>query len=212
MTADVRSLRVAGVVVDDPLTVLRKYAARYPGTLTRYDGGGAGDPGSLSRDEVLRTKVINSRISFEEANWFVARAGDAPWSNVPADAMLADADPSATGELYDAMEHLYRHFAGRPQVNAAKISKVLHLKRPALYPILDSRLMRSYGPAARRAAARYPDRGFRRMYWAAVRDDVLDETNVACLTALRTELRAASSPMAGLSDVRLLDIAAWSPG
>jgi len=187
------------------------YAQKHARTLVRYDGGGAGDPGSLSRDEVLRTEIIKSRISFEEADWFVARAVDAPWPDVPADATLADADPAATGGLYDAMDRLYRHFAGRPQVNAAKISKVLHLKRPALYPILDSRLMRSYGPAARRAAARYPDRGFRRMYWAAVRDDVMDETNVACLTALRTELRAASSPMAGLSDVRLLDIAAWSP-
>jgi hypothetical protein len=59
-------------------------------------------------------------------------------------------------------------------------------------------------------AKQYPDRGFKRMYWAAVRSDVL--ANKQALHHLRTEIAAdlSTSMLASLSDVRLLDILSWS--
>jgi len=205
-------LRVAGAVVPEPLEVLRHYAAKHSETLLRYDRPGPGDPVVLTAAEVARTRLVRSRISNEEArDWFLARAEDAPWADVPVDATLADADPGVHGGLYDAAQALYLHFRARRGVATAKVSKVLHVKRPALYPILDSRLMRSYRTAAREAAARYPDRGATHLYWAAVRDDVIDPRNVASLAAIREQLSAEGSPLAGLSDLRLLDIATWSP-
>jgi hypothetical protein len=96
-----------------------------------------------------------------------------------------------------------------------KISKVLHLKRPHLYPILDSKLRKAYrGPAAA-AAQRFQQHrpGVRRSFWAAVRDDVLNPANVEALKAVRTEMRAHENELvqraAELSDVRLLDILVW---
>ncbi|WP_425272304.1 hypothetical protein [Mycolicibacterium aubagnense] len=55
----------------------------------------------------------------------------------------------------------------------AKVSKVLHLKRPAQFPILDSRLVRTYRDAATHEAKAYANRGYRKMYWAAIRHDLL---------------------------------------
>jgi hypothetical protein len=53
---------------------------------------------------------------------------------VRADADLADAAPGSSE--FDAMTALYWHFGdGAPKgVNFAKISKVLHLKNPSLFP------------------------------------------------------------------------------
>jgi hypothetical protein len=70
---------------------------------------------------------------------------------------------------------LYSHFTdGAPHgIAMAKISKVLHVKRPAAYPILDKRITSIYRDAATQATRRYPQRGYRRAYWAAIRDDLI---------------------------------------
>lgn len=93
----------------------------------------------------------------------------------------------------------------------AKISKVLHLKRPRQYPILDSRLVRIYGEAAARTAATYSSRGKRQMYWAAIRSDL--NRSADGLTELRS--RMAAHPAArvqalrAVSDLRLHDMLTW---
>jgi hypothetical protein len=90
--------------------------------------------------------------------------------------------------------------------------------RPALFPILDSRLRSFYGPAAKAAArdiaSRRPEfAACKRMTWEAVRRDLL--SNEAALRELRGALRGtdralASEASARLSDVRLLDMLAWA--
>ncbi|RSM53681.1 hypothetical protein DMB66_38400 [Actinoplanes sp. ATCC 53533] len=96
-----------------------------------------------------------------------------------------------------------------------KVSKVLHLKRPHLFPILDSRVTRAYRKPAEEAAALHPGRGHRRMYWAAVRNDVVAPANASALASLRGLLRGDADErvrqVAQLSDVRLLDILTWQP-
>ena len=56
--------------------------------------------------------------------------------------------------LYDRAAVLWEHFwDARPaNVSTAKISKVLYLMRPGLFPILDSYLIKFYRTAARAAA------------------------------------------------------------
>ncbi|WP_233625135.1 DUF6308 family protein [Actinoplanes sp. ATCC 53533] len=102
-----------------------------------------------------------------------------------------------------------------PGISLGKVSKVLHLKRPHLFPILDSRVTRAYRKPAEEAAALHPGRGHRRMYWAAVRNDVVAPANASALASLRGLLRGDADErvrqVAQLSDVRLLDILTWQP-
>ena len=213
-------LRVAGRVVTDAVGELTEYGVRHHRTVARYDLGGVGDPDVLTLDEVVRTRIIASRISAAQAEWFVARAETAPWSAVPVDADLADADPMADGGLYAAGIGLDDHFrAAAPRgVGVAKIHKVLHLKRPALVPILDSHLLAAYGPLATSAAASRPALGARRLYWVAIRDDLTADHNRDALGEVRRELasyvgdeerQARVRALARLSDLRLLDAVAW---
>jgi hypothetical protein len=74
------------------------------------------------------------------------RATTAPWQLVPADSNLADVDPVRRGGLFDSAAALYWHFTipREPGLGPAKIHKALHVKRPALYPVLDHRIRRLY--------------------------------------------------------------------
>jgi hypothetical protein len=206
------NITVAGVVVEDALAKLVRYSGRTR-TLERYDLLGPGQPDCLTQAEIARTRVVSSRISKREEQWLLSAAADAPWSCVQADASLAHADPAEVGGLYDDMSGLYSHFRqSAPRgLAGAKISKVLHLKRPHLYPILDSHLLRVYSTVARQQGKQHPVRGHRRLYWAAVRADLL--ANADELQHLRGRLREQTDEQArrldALSDLRLLDILAW---
>jgi Family of unknown function (DUF6308) len=99
---------------------------------------------------------------------------------IPGRAALIDADPEVVGGLYDKADHIYNHFwsSRASRVSTAKISKVLHLKYPALIPILDCRMVARYKTSAQEAAEK-SDRWRRqvpRLYWEAVRQDLLDRT------------------------------------
>jgi hypothetical protein len=112
--------------------------------------------------------------------------------------------------LYDAASALWDHFwTDRPRrVALAKISKVLYLMRPALFPILDRRLRSFYGPAAKAAArdvaSRRPEfAAYKRMTWEAVRRDLL--SNEAALREVRGALR-------GIDCVLAFEASAAPPG
>ncbi|MFD0449501.1 DUF6308 family protein [Rhodococcus aetherivorans] len=100
------------------------------------------------------------------------------------------------------------------QVGVAKISKVLHLKRPGLLPILDSKVMAFYRMQARAAAARYPHRGRRALFWAAIRDDLCANLDSGALPLFRRRLAQSETEhvrrIAALTDVRLLDLLTWA--
>jgi hypothetical protein len=163
---------------------------------------------------------MGSRISAQQAAWIIDRGTTAPWAAIPLDAQLKDADPLAVDGLYDRAAILWEHFwDARPaNVSTAKISKVLYLMRPGLFPILDSYLIRFYRTAARAAAIDLGQKRaslgrFRTLYWEAVRRDILD--NEAGLEVLRQVLAATGAPLPeqaarSLSDLRLLDMLAWA--
>ena len=164
-----------------PWMTLFGVLARYgKGTLANYDAR-AGTEVDLTPELIKATRSpwMGSRISFAQERQLIQRwsSGVATWSRrfLP-DARLVDADPAITGGLYDLTEDLYTHFR-TPRilfVGSAKISKSLHLMRPHLIPVLDSKLMRLYKQPAQAAATRLaqlrPERfaGRRRCYWAAV--------------------------------------------
>lgn len=122
--------------------------------------------------------------------------------------------------MYDDASELWAHFsaAAPKRVGVAKISKVLYLMRPGMFPILDSRLTAAYESAAKEAARQVaavrPDFAkFKRLQWEAVRRDLV--SNATAIAALREALVSAPVPLADeaarrLSDLRLLDMMAWA--
>jgi hypothetical protein len=219
------AVAVAGRVVRNPARAIVAYLEQHGGTVTHYDFQAATfgqiSPGLI---RATRSPWMGSRISAQQAAWFIDRGTTAPWARVPLDAQLKEADPLAVAGLYDRAAVLWEHFwDARPaNVSTAKISKVLYLMRPGLFPILDSYLIRFYRASAQAAAVDVGQKRaslarFRALYWEAVRRDILD--NEAGLQVLRQVLAATGAPLPGqaarrLSDLRLLDMLAWaaSPG
>lgn len=199
---------------DDAFPLLRD---RYPRrTLRRYDLPPCPE-GPITPEQVTRTRAVNSRISDKERAWFVGRGLE--WqeqtSHLAHDADLRDADPEQQGGLYDGMLRLWQHYwADRPRhISIGKVSKVLHLKYPALIPILDSRVRTVYRDPAKQNA-RQSDRWqsqVRRLNWGAIRSDLIAST--AGLGELR-ELLAQEPDLSDflqLTDLRLLDCLTWRP-
>ena len=143
-------------------------------------------------------------------------AAGAPWHLVPADARLADADPE--GDLYWRGAELYEHFTRRHGVGDAIASKLLHMKRPAFFPILDALIRYAYERSARTAyeqgkRCRYQLPRADRLYWAAIRADLLRPGNVRAIADLREALvlseESHNQRLARVSDVRLIDMIVW---
>jgi hypothetical protein len=213
-------LRIAGRTVNDPMAIWREYVRGHTRTLCQYDLGGSGDAGRLTADEAWRSRIIGSRLTRRQRDKLIERASDprCPWTSVPADADLYDADPNIHGREFDKAAMLYWHFTQPhriPGVRAAKIHKVLHLKRPALYPILDSRVRRLYKNHARAWVARLSRLKVTIKdsppYWAAIREDLI--FNWEELGTYRNQLADDADEsirnMARLTRQRLQDIVAW---
>lgn len=188
-------------------------------TPARFDYPPPGGHGTITPEEIKRTRYVSSRISHAEGDYFIARAADAPWIAMGAD--LADAHPEVRGGLFDDMSDLYWHFAETPPrgISFAKVSKVLHVKYPAVFPLLDSRLWKAYRPAARAHAARYPELRQSQLRWIAVREDLLAARSSGAIEELREALvryehqepavQQRVRDMTQLTDLRLLDILVW---
>ena len=215
------AIAVAGQVVRNPAHAIVEYLERHGGTVTHYDFQAATfDQINLDLVRATRSPWMGSRISAQQAAWIIDRGTTAPWAAIPLDAQLKEADPLAVDGLYDRASVLWEHFwDARPaNVSTAKISKVLYLMRPGLFPILDSYLIRFYRASARAAAIdvgqnRASLGRFRTLYWEAIRRDILD--NEAGLQVLRQVLAATGAPLPEqaarrLSDLRLLDMLVWA--
>lgn len=212
------TLTVAGTefTVAQALTRFAKYPRKTP---TLFDYPPRGDFGTISLEEIKRTRYLSSRISYAHGDWFIANAANAPW--IPTDADLADADPEVRDGLFDGMSDLYRHFReNAPKgIAFAKIHKVLHVKYPAVFPLLDSRLWRSYRDTARTHKSHFPELWDSEHRWLAVRDDLFAARSSGAIGKLReamTQYEHSDSAvqqrvreMIQLTDVRLLDILVW---
>jgi hypothetical protein len=108
-------------------------------TVERYDLGGLGDPDLVSEDEVIRTRVISSRIGRRDCGHLLRISAETTsvLAAIPTTAHLRDADPAVAGGLYDQAISVFDCYPA-PGIRLGKVSKFLHLKRPHLFPILDS--------------------------------------------------------------------------
>jgi hypothetical protein len=213
------SLLIAQDVVDDPFPLWRRYAQKYTRTIREYDHGGSGDPDILTEAEAWRSRIINSRLTRGECTEVVRRAQSAPWASVPATADLADADASVAGGLFADTAGLYWWFTSPARIKGvavAKVHKILHLKRPGLYPILDEQVKSLYRPSAATWVSRLGHLGGLRIadsppYWAAFRSDLvknLDQLQ-ACRTRMADDDDEAVRLMGTLTCLRLQDMIAW---
>ena len=132
-------ITVAGLTIGNPLAAVIAYLKEHPGTVRHYYLI-AGTSSNVTARLIKATRMpwMASRITAREEAWFIHRARSAPWDLVAPDALLHDADAAQPDGLYDAASALWDHFwTDRPRgVAVAKISKVLYLMRPGLYPIL----------------------------------------------------------------------------
>ncbi|MFI6233491.1 DUF6308 family protein [Micromonospora sp. NPDC050784] len=212
---------MAGRIIDDPLSPFIAYCRQNGGTIRNYDWL-AGTSSTLTPQLIKATRSpwMGSRISREQELHLLRLSETAPWSDIAVDAHLKDADPLGVDDLYVRAVRLYQHFS-HPRVRGiavAKVSKSLYLMRPALFPILDSRLLGLYRQSAERARR---DLGWlpesqtspRRAYWAAYRRDLVQASDK--LTVLRQVANQHPDQLVAeaanrLTDVRIIDVLAWS--
>lgn len=199
-------ISLAGRPITDPLSVLNTYAGSNCSALRKFDGARSADPWVLVEEEVRATRAIHSRISNAQIKGVVERSRTLEhlWRAIPVDADLVDADPQVRGGLYDLADELFRGLRG-DGVGDSKVSKIVHLKRRSLFPILDSRVKKLYDEPAK-AAAKALGSPHSHRYWATIREDVI--RNREELDSIRSGGSMAEE-LSSLSDLRLLDILSW---
>jgi hypothetical protein len=174
--------------------------------LANYDFGGTSAPDTVDVDDIGR--MIASQMvgmTAKEAAELIRLGPTAPWHTVPIDARLEDAEPD--GPLFAAATALRMHFEAISGVKEAKATKLLAMKRPALVPLLDQRVVTLYRIAsARKVGVAYPT-------MAAIRDDMLDPATSWSLRVLRAALITNATPkalrLAQLTNLRLRDVVLW---
>lgn len=204
-------------------------ALTYPvSTLRRYDAPTEGEHGQVTDELVRRTRSLASRISLAQQAWFVERAQSLDLGEIH---QIRDLTQLLTDKsAWEAADHVYSHFMSEAPkgVSFAKVHKVVHLVRPSVFPILDSRLRSTYWTRQKALsdAGRLPGRdNWRRRTWIAIGEDLIAARADGALTTLREAIASHarrdsnSEPdadaleradlLAGVSDLRLLDILTW---
>jgi hypothetical protein len=215
----------------DGSVMLRRYLTgqKTRRTLLGYDLQLPQTDGAFTDAEAAATRLMSSRLSRAQARSLQA-ASTAPgfFDGLDRSADLEAANPETTEgrALYRSGALVYERLAeASPKgVGVAKRHKLMHLRFRHFVPILDSHLCRLYRRTAKDLAAQYPELSERQLsskparytalYWLAVREDLC--RNAEALKRLRSNLKSdlsanglPGSTLDTLSNVRLLDIAAW---
>jgi hypothetical protein len=166
--------------------------------LSAYDGVDVSDIGRLIGSQMVG-------MAQSEAAALIAAGSGAPWHKVPIDARLKEAAPRTP--LFVAAVELYDYFQAVSGIGPAKATKLLAMKRPALFAVVDSRVVELYTVAAAQQV------GVSHQTTAAVRDDVCKPATPVGLDTLRAALLAAGTPKAlrltQLTGLRLRDVVLW---
>jgi hypothetical protein len=203
--------RFGGVRVGDEVVALRDardlvmaYARDYAATILYFDS--AGDPDGevepsddVSLADLGRLTVINADLNGQDAARLLSLS--LAWRNVAPTARLEDADPDEPDGLYSAMSAMWAEVRGVRGIGPTKASKLLHIKRPFAFPLLDRDVRKTY----KRRYAQSHD------FWGELRADLLDGADE--LDTIASDLNAAHDAnlrRAGrLPHLRVLDILAW---
>jgi hypothetical protein len=194
------------IVVDEAIAQLRLYAETNGAVLKYYDGLpglthiGGSDPDRITLEDLARTMVIGSDLKALDIPWLLEVEAEKEFVAIPVDARLEDAAPGSA--LFEAANALDEKFSGHRGFGQAKKSKLLHLKRPYLFPVSDSFIRMTYSSAAAGAD-----------FLAAVHRDLVNPANMRDFKLLQVRLIAepatsAARLLADAPTLRLLDILA----
>jgi hypothetical protein len=204
VTADVSppiTLR-SGVRIENPLQLAVDFVEK-DGSYQNYDLANVAHDDVLTVADIRVANAMIARMSPRVMAGIYARASviNAALAEVPSTSSLASAEDAIP---WPALEELMRAMDGIPEVRLARQTKVLHKKRPALIPVLDS-VVESYlrrVDSVRRTGD--PARDAVELIRSYKRE--LDE-NLKAIQALQRELRQRDID---LSECRLLDLFLWA--
>jgi hypothetical protein len=190
-----------GTVIHCPLERMRT-SIRTDGSYQRWDMAAVAHDNTLTEADVRVANRSTARMSPAVVAGIMDRHDriDEALASIPAGSSLMDEDGSVP---WEALGQLFEAFDDVPAVGLARMTKVMHRKRPALIPILDSvieaYLVRTGGPVA----GTRPERGvaLTRVYKREM------DSNAEALRCLRRELAQESLD---LTECRLLDVFMWS--
>jgi hypothetical protein len=189
-----------GVEVGNPRDLVLGFLEAYAG----YEAGDSSGPSSLDERDLRLANRDGARISAAEVAAILARRVDIERAlrKIDADASLADA---AGPVPWVPLMQLFDAFADMRGVGFSKMTKVLHSKRPALIPMLDS-VVQAY--LASDDPGTTSTGSFGERATALVRSYKRDlDRNRPALEEIRREL-ATREPR--LTEVRILDMLIWS--
>jgi hypothetical protein len=191
-----------GTVIEDPVTVALAFFGTGVG-YRNYDAAPVVPDDTLTEADVRVANRSTARMSNAVVAGILSRreAIGAALRRIPADASLTDEEAAIP---WDGLRSLVAAFDDVPAIGLARITKVMHRKRPALLPLLDS-VVEAYlvglepvpraWPRPERAVA------LTRIYRREM------ELNRRALACLRVELAARGFV---LTECRLFDVFAWS--
>lgn len=116
--------------------------------LDNYDYGGRSASDTVDSGDIGRL-IRSQMVGFAQgvAASLIREGSGAPWAAVPSDARIEDADPAS--EIYTHAGALRDYFQKIPGVGPANATKLLGLKRPSLFPVIDDRVIQAYDLAAK---------------------------------------------------------------
>ncbi|HET6986111.1 MAG TPA: DUF6308 family protein [Kribbella sp.] len=194
------------IVVDEAIAQLRLYAETNGAVLQYYDGlpgmtcVGGSDPNQVTLEDLARTMVIGADLRAMDIPWLLEVEAEKEFAAIPVNARLEDATPGS--DLFRAAMELDDKFTGHRGFGHAKKSKLLHLKRPYLYPVTDSFIRMTYGTASAGSE-----------FLTAIHRDLVNPANIRDFKLLQVRLIAepptsAARLLGEVPTLRLLDILA----
>jgi hypothetical protein len=161
---------------------------------------------AVTVDDIL--VAINAGLTVEDVATLMDTDAAAEFAIVPVTVRLEECAPG-TG-LYQAATALYDKYR-LSNIGPATRSKLLHLKRPWLVPIADTRVAAAYHD---RSCAWADELGIASGHWEAAREDLTAAPDdLEWLTApLRNQREPKIQRLGRLTGLRLLDILAWTMG
>ena len=183
----------SGVVVEDPLSVVLGFLARW-----RLEIRGPSQPMSFGEPDLRLANRNGARVSAAQIAAILDRRGaiEQALGAIAPDASLSG---EADSVPWLPLRQLFDAFADIRGVGFAKMTKALHPKRPALVPMLDSVVQKYLEDDDPGAQAPFGQRAL-----ALVRGYKSDlDRNFAALRAVRQELARRGYE---LTEVRVLDL------
>jgi hypothetical protein len=189
-----------GVEVENPLELALEFLAAY----SSYEPRDSSGPASFDESDLRQANRGGARTSAAEIAAILERRGEIERAlrEIHPAASLADA---ASAIPWLPLTRLFDAFSDIRGVGFSKMTNALHLKRPALIPMLDS-VVQEYLTTDDPATSSPESFGARAI--ALVRSYKRDlDRNRSALDELKRELATRDYP---LTEVRILDLLIWS--